>query len=113
VVKNLIEQQKIDFEQNVLLQVAQFNMQAEQVITNTKANQVAQNSYDVSKNRFYIGKITVTDLNLALKEKDGARRNYISSLRLYWNYFYYIRALTLFDFENKMPLNVTFESIIR
>ncbi|MFN8255820.1 MAG: TolC family protein [Bacteroidales bacterium] len=113
VVKNLIEQQKIDFEQNVLLQVAQFNMQAEQVKTNTKANEVAKNSFDVSKSRFYIGKITVTDLNLALKEKDGAMRNYIASLRLYWNYFYYIRALTLFDFENKMPLNVTFESIIR
>ncbi len=112
VVKNQIEQQGIDFEQNIFLEVAQFNMQAEQVVISLKANEVAQNSYEVSKNRFYIGKITVTDLNLALKEKDGAKRTYLSSLWQFWSYYYNIRRLTLFDFEKEKQLTESFDDLI-
>ncbi len=112
VVKNQIEQQGIDFEQNIFLEVAQFNMQAEQVIISSKANEVAQSSYEVSKNRFYIGKITVTDLNLALKEKDGAKRTHLSSLWQFWSYYYNIRRLTLFDFEKEQQLTESFDDLI-
>ena len=84
VVKNRVEQQAIDFEQNVFLEVAQFNIQGEQVMINAKADTVAQGSYEVSKNRYYIGKISVTDLNIALKEKDSAKRNHVSALWQYW-----------------------------
>ncbi len=113
VVKNQIEQQRIDFEQNIFLEVAQFNMQAEQVIINTKANEVAQSSFEVSKNRFYIGKITVTDLNLALKEKDGAKRTQLASLYQYWSYYYNIRRLTLFDFQQQQTLIESLDKLIK
>jgi len=112
VVRNQIEQEGIDFEQNIFLEVAQFNMQAEQVMISSKANEVAQNSYEVSKDRFYIGKITVTDLNLALKEKDSAKRQYLTSLWEYWIYYYNMRRQTLYDFERNLPLTEAFEKLI-
>jgi outer membrane protein TolC len=88
-------------------------MQAEQVIINTKANEVAQSSFEVSKNRFYIGKITVTDLNLALKEKDGAKRTQLASLYQYWSYYYNIRRLTLFDFQQQQTLIESLDKLIK
>ena len=112
VVKTSIAQQTIDFEQNVFLEVMQFNMQDEQVMIQAKADTVAQRSYDVSKNRFYIGKISVTDLNITIKEKDSAKRNYISSLRRYWSYYYNIRQLTLYDFQNNLELTENFDQLI-
>jgi len=113
VIKYQIEQQGIDFEQNIFLEVAQFNMQAEQVLISSKANEVAQSSYEVSKNRFYIGKITVTDLNLALKEKDGAKRTHLSSLWEFWSFYYNIRRLTLYDFDKQQQLIESFDKLIK
>ncbi|MEN8122718.1 MAG: TolC family protein, partial [Bacteroidota bacterium] len=112
VVKTRVAQQTIDFEQNVFLEVMQFNMQDEQVMIQAKADTVAQNSYDVSKNRFFIGKISVTDLNITIKEKDNAKRNYISALRKYWSYYYNIRQLTLYDFQNNLELTENFDQLI-
>jgi len=112
VVKSSIAQQTIDFEQNVFLEVMQFNMQDEQVMIQAKADTVAQRNYNVSKNRFYIGKISVTDLNITIKEKDSAKRNYIFSLRRYWSYYYNIRQLTLYDFENSLELTENFDQLI-
>jgi hypothetical protein len=67
----------------------------------------------VTKERFYIGKIDVLDLNVALGEKDAATRNYLSTMKNYWSYFYNIRRLTLFDFQKSIPLEEDFESLIR
>ena len=112
VVKSRVAQETIDFEQNIFLEVMQFNMQDEQVAIKAKADTVAQSSYNVSKNRFYIGKISVTDLNITIKEKDNAKRNYIFALRKYWSYYYNIRQLTLFDFENNLELTENFDQLL-
>ena len=112
VIKSRVEQQTIDFEQNVFLEVAQFNMQDEQVHIKAKSDTIAQSSYEVSKNRYFIGKISVTDLNIALKEKDSAKRSYVEALWQYWAYYYNIRRLTLFDFENNAQLTEEFDELI-
>jgi len=112
VIKSRIEQQTIDFEQNVFLEVAQFNMQDEQVEIKAKSDTIAQSSYEVSKNRYFIGKISVTDLNIALKEKDSARRNHIAALWQYWVYYYNIRRLTLYDFDKNIQLTEEFDDLI-
>lgn len=112
VIKSRVEQQTIDFEQNVFLEVAQFNMQSEQVEIKAKSDTIAQSSYEVSKNRYFIGKISVTDLNIALREKDSAQRNHIEALWQYWSQYYNIRRLTLYDFENEILLTEQFEKLI-
>ncbi|MBT3209070.1 MAG: TolC family protein [Bacteroidetes bacterium] len=110
--KIVIEQAEIDFQQNVFLKVMQFNMQNEQVRIAAKADTIAQSRYDVTKQRFLIGKVDVLNLNDALTEKDVKKRSYISSLRSYWNYYFTIRMLTLYDFEKEEPLMQDFEKLV-
>ena len=112
VIKSRVEQQMIDFEQNVFLEVAQFNMQDEQVEIKAKSDTIAQSSYEVSKSRYFIGKISVTDLNIALREKDNAKRRYIQSLWQYWAYYYNIRRLTLYDFDDDIQLTEEFDELV-
>jgi hypothetical protein len=45
-----------------------------------------------------IGKIDITNLNIALTEKDNAKRSYLEALRTYWSSYFNLRRLTLFDF---------------
>lgn len=108
-----ISQDQIDFEQNIYLQVMQFNLQDDQVNIAATAEKIAQSRYDVTKQRFLIGKIDVLNLNDALKEKDSSKRAYIAALRNYWNYFYTLRQLTLYDFLQDRSLDEDFDAIVK
>jgi len=113
VTRTNVLQAEIDFEQEVMLQVLQFNLQDDQVRIAAKADTIAQNRYTVTKERFLIGNVDVTDLNIALTDKDAATRNYLTTLNNYWNYYFNIRKLTLFDFENQAPLEEDFDSLVQ
>ena len=113
VVKTNVAQAEMDFEQEVLLQVMQFNLQDDQLRIAAKADTIARMRYEVTKQRFLIGKISVLDLNVALQEKDVATRAYISALRNYWNYFFNMRSLTLFDWINNQSLSEEFDTLIK
>jgi outer membrane protein TolC len=69
--------------------------------------------YEVTKQRFLIGKIEVLELNNADTKKDQNRRAYIQSLQNYWNYFYNLRSLALFDFLNNKPLETDYEMLLQ
>ena len=51
-----------------------------------------------------IGKISITDLNIAMQEKDEARRDYVAALDEYWTAYYTLRQMTLYDFEQDIPI---------
>jgi outer membrane protein TolC len=107
-----VEQSRVDFEQNLLLDVQQFNLQDDQVKIAAKSDTVAAKMYEVTKQRFLIGRIDVLELNNADTKKDQNKRSYIQALNNYWNYFYNLRALTLFDFVNRKPLETDYESLV-
>jgi outer membrane protein TolC len=107
-----INQEKIDFEQNVVMNVMEFNLQGIQVTNSAKADTIAQLRYDVTQQRFLIGKQDITRLNIARNDREQARRAYINSLRSYWNYYYGIRRLTLFDFERNTTLSEDFDNLV-
>ena len=113
VIKINVSQSEIDFLQDLYLKVKQFNLQQKQLYIAAKADTVAQLRYDVAKQRFYIGKIFVSDLNIALTDKDIAKRGYLAQLKNYWQYYYNIRKLTLFDFEKSLPLTVNYEELLK
>jgi outer membrane protein TolC len=112
VVKTTVQQARVDFEQNIFLSVAQFNLQDDQLFSAAKADTIGRKRYEVAKQRFLIGKIDVLDLNVADSEKDVAKRGYLSALRNYWTYFYTVRRLTLYDFENDLPLSADFAKLV-
>jgi len=107
-----VEQSRVDFEQSLLLDVQQFNLQDDQVRIAAKSDTVAAKMFEVTKQRFLIGKIDVLDLNNADTKKDQNKRSYIQALNNYWTYYYNMRALTLYDFVNRKPLETDYEKLV-
>jgi outer membrane protein TolC len=100
----VIQQDEVTFEQQILTQVRQFELLYMQIEITKKADEVALKRYIVAQNRYLIGKIDITNLNIALTEKDAARRGYIGSLRQFWTAYFDLRRLTLFDFAERKYL---------
>lgn len=99
-----VQQDEVNFEQEIYLQVMRMNMQRKQLEIAAKADTIAQKRFEVTKQRYLIGKITITDLNIALTEKDNARLAYINSLQTFWNSYYTLRRLTLYDFVTNQKI---------
>ncbi|SNS80211.1 Outer membrane protein TolC [Ekhidna lutea] len=100
----VIAQEEQNFEQEIITQVRQLEVLRQQIEISKKSDEVAQKRYEVAQNRYLIGKIDITNLNIALTEKDTAKRSYISALRTYWIAYYDLRRLTLYDFSNNSLL---------
>jgi len=107
-----VEQSRSDFEQTLLLDVQQFNMQDDQVKIAAKSDTVAAKMFEVTKQRFLIGKIDVLELNNADTKKDQNKRQYIQALNNYWTYYFNMRALTLYDFIQRKPLETDYEKLV-
>lgn len=103
--KTNIDQDQQEFEQEIYLHVLNWSNQREFLLTAEKAKQVAQKRYDISKKRYILGKITITDLNIALQEKDRAFVQYLNSLQKFWQDYYILRQLTLYDFINDKKID--------
>lgn len=112
IVRTNVEQQQLDFDQKVFLLVAQFNMQYDQLIIAAKSDTVGQKRYDITKARYLIGKISITDLNIAQTEADNSKKSYFNTLWRYWRYYYDIRRTTLYDFERDMPIMVNYKDLL-
>lgn len=108
-----VRQERIDFEQDLFIRIMEFNMQEKQVQISAKADTIAQKGYDVTKQRFLIDKVDVIKLNSARNSLDAARRNYISSLRQYWQSYFQMRQYTLFDFINDQPLMENLDDLLQ
>lgn len=102
----VIAQEELNFEQEIITQVRQFEVLRYQIEIAKKSDQVAQKRYEVAQNRYLIGKIDITNLNIALNEKDTAKRSYLSALRSFWIAYFDLRRLTLYDFANNQLLYV-------
>lgn len=109
--RTAVQQQMIDFDQEIFLKVMQFNMQRNQLAIAAKSDTVAVKRYEVTKQRYLIGKIGIIDLNLAQTEKDNAQQGYISALSSYWRSYYELRKLTLYDFVAGRRILFNFEDV--
>ena len=112
-VKARVDQTLIDFEQDVVLSVRQFNMQRQQYGIAVKADTLAQRRYEVAKQRFLMDRISITDMNNAQIDRDRSRQNYVDALYKYWLYYYRIRQTAQYDFFKKEMLFVDFEELVR
>ncbi|MDO6431950.1 TolC family protein [Flavitalea sp. BT771] len=94
-----VEQDKQIFVQQIVTQVTLFNMMRDQVVLAAEADSIASEKYQIAKDRYVLGNLSVTDLSIAFTEKDQAKRDYISALRDFWGAYYQLRYLSLYDFE--------------
>ncbi|WP_092440531.1 TolC family protein [Williamwhitmania taraxaci] len=108
-----VQQARVDFNQQLFLQVMQFNMEDDQLYIATKADTIAQKRYEVTKQRFLIGKITVLDLNIAQNERDAAKISYLNALSTYWGSYFNLQSIALFDFARNKELETDFETLVK
>lgn len=94
-----VEQDRQDFERQVVVQVEQFNLIKSQIETAEAADKVAEEGYLIALKKFQNGEISITDLNISLAEREGAKRDYIRSIENYWESYFLLREVTLYDFE--------------
>ena len=99
-----VEQDKRTFEQEIFTQVTLLQMLQKQAKLTKLADQIAAERYQIAKERFILSDLSVTDLGIATQEKDIARRDYILALRGYWQAYYSLRLLTLYDFEQNQKI---------
>ncbi|MCE7063222.1 TolC family protein [Dyadobacter sp. CY343] len=100
-----VEQEKLTFEQEIFTQVTLLQMLQKQVKLTKLADEIAAERYQIAKERFILSDLSVTDLGIATQEKDIAKRDYILALRDYWQSYYSLRLLTLYDFEQNKKIS--------
>jgi outer membrane protein TolC len=103
------EQIRLDarrFERDLRYQVMDFLQAQQQLQLAAKSDTIAQRRFDVAKNRYLIGKIDITNLQIAQNEKDNARLNYVQALRSYWVAYHQVRRAALYDFVRGEKLRI-------
>lgn len=96
--------QRKTFEQDIENTANQFMQLQTALVISAKSDTIAQKRYDVARNRYMLGKIGITDLGLAQDAKDNAVVDYVRMLQQYWQSYYLLRRVTLYDFEKKLPI---------
>jgi len=100
-----VEQDKQNFTQKIITEVNLFDMMKGQLVLTRKAEQIAAEKYQIAKERYVLGNLSITDLSIAFQENDQAKRDYINSLRDFWGSYYQLRYLSLYDFEKEQRIN--------
>lgn len=100
-----VEQDKQTFRQQIITQVTLFNMLKEQIASNAEADSIAGEKYQIARDQYVLGYLSITDLSIAFQEKDQAKRDFINALRDFWGAYYQLRYLSLYDFENNKKIS--------
>ena len=111
VVKAQVAQAETDLRISLFTAVGQFNNQSRQCDASRRAAAIAQERYALVMEKFSRGNATVTDLNTARSEDDSAREQYIRDISNFWNYYYTLRKLTLYDFIAGDDISVNYDEM--
>ena len=110
---NVIEisskQSEISVEKEVIMAVNDFNLQQKLIENASYALDLAEKAYQLTMSRFMEGTTDMNTMTLASNRKDAATKNYIISLQSYWQSYYKIRRLTLYDFVKGISLSNEFD----
>src|SRR5262249_6559199 len=94
-----VEQTRLGRGQDVARKGLEFNVQSERIRIAATADQIAARRYAAAEQRYLSGAGDAAALNVALFEKDSARRAHVEALRGYWIAYYELRRSTRFDFR--------------
>jgi outer membrane protein TolC len=93
-----VTQKERDFKQTIEFLVLNWSNQTGLLAVAEKTKEIAIKSYEIAKQRYILGKITITDLNIAQSAMDSANISYLIALQGFWNDYYELRQFTLYDF---------------
>ena len=112
VVRTQQEKTHQDYMQDLRKKVMQFNAQPAQCRHAQRAQEIAEERYDIMRRRYEAGTVSVTDLNTALKEMTSARVQYISQLNTFWCDYYNLQKSTLYDWTKKRDILADIDKVI-
>ena len=112
VVKAQNLQDENDFRRKIFTAVGQFNNQRQQCVASKRAMEIAAERYSLMMDKFRSGNATVTDLTNAQNDSDSALSKYIGDLSNYWNYYYTLRKLTLYDFLSGRDIDIDVKEMV-
>ncbi len=107
------EQTHLDYVQELKKKVMQFNVQPQQCRNALRAQEIAEERYDITKKRFETGSVSVTELNTAQQELESAKMQYISLLQTFWTDYYTLQKSTLYDWINHSDIRVDFDKLTK
>ncbi len=99
-----VAQDRISFEEELRTRVQQFGLVRQRVRLAEQAFMLARKREALTRSRYYIGKVGITELGIAMGEREAARRAWMDALRSFWLAWYELRRLTLYDFERQVSL---------
>lgn len=106
------EQEHLDYMQELRKNVALFNIQPTQCKQALRAQEIAEERYEITKKRFENGALSVTELNTAQQELEASRKRYIDNLQYFWTDYYALQKSTLYDWIRRADIETDFETII-
>ncbi|MDE6377612.1 MAG: TolC family protein [Duncaniella sp.] len=112
VVRSRLRKEQQDFDQDIFILVERFNNQREQLAIALQADTIAECRYRTNVETFMIGRISTLDLNDSQVSKDQARQAFIDQLYRYWDYYYQLRGLTLWDYSTGTDIEADVKRII-
>ena len=112
-VKAEVEQAENDKRISLFTAVGEFNNQKQMCSVSRRASAIAQERYELIMEKFRSGNATVTELNTARNESDTALQQYVNDISSYWNYYYTLRKLTLYDFIEGHDVTVSFDELVK
>ena len=113
VIRAQVEQAENDKRISLFNAVGQFNNQRRLCDVSRRADDIAHERYKLVMERFSAGTATVTELNTARSESDEAARKYLQDISSFWNYYYTLRKLTLYDFLAGDDIMVDYNEMVQ
>jgi outer membrane protein TolC len=94
-----VKQDEQIFVQEIITQVTLFDMMKDQLTIVAMADSIASEKYNIAKERYVLGNLSITDLSISFQEKDQSKRDNVTALRNLWGSYFQLRYLSLYDFE--------------
>ncbi|MCY4160348.1 MAG: TolC family protein [Flavobacteriaceae bacterium] len=105
--------QNIDYLKQTLTQlVNNFNLQAKIVADASKTKSISLESYEISETRFLSGEVDLLRLITSRKSWQNAAEQYLISLQNFWEYYYQLQQMTLFNFIDDRLIEVDYDELI-
>jgi hypothetical protein len=107
-----IEARVFEFEHGLNRTLFEFNLIVSTINESQLAGKLASESYQIKLKLFVLGQVTLQELNQTYADMVIANENYLGTLSRYWEKYYEIQSLALFDLNRNVELATDYDSII-
>ncbi|MCQ2215574.1 MAG: TolC family protein [Bacteroidales bacterium] len=108
------QQSREQQEQELLLLIEDLDLSYNFISSSYEAMKIAEESYAEAIRLFIAGASDIASLSIAESKQSSAVTAYVNSLAQFWNNYFKLRSLTLYDWQLDIPLIdvVDFDSIV-